>query len=112
MFDSEKFKDMVSTVAAEETESDQAHLDRLEAEAELFGAVLQKARPALRAIGTRPVIRYHVAHHADSSYNGGIHTRERYEFRCVPLSSNDFGPAEDCPKANNHTAAKPKEDKV
>ena len=72
----EKLEDIVSTVAAEEADSEQAHIDRVEAEAEVVEDVLQKAQPALRAIGTRPVIRYR---------NGELRKEERYEFRCVPL---------------------------
>jgi hypothetical protein len=93
----------VNTVASEAAEGDTALSERRTAEAELLARVIDLARPALRAIGTRPVIRYHIAHHADVNYNGGARTEERYEQRCVPLSASEFGPEEDCPRANEGT---------
>jgi hypothetical protein len=103
MFDPQKFEEWAKTVASEATEGDTALSERRTAEAELLTRVIDLARPALKAIGTRPVIRYHIAHHADVNYNGGARTEERYTHRCVPLSASEFGPEEDCPRANEGT---------
>jgi len=99
-FDPKKFEETVSTVAAEDNEADTARTEKRRAEAALLTRIIEMARPALFAIGTRPVIRYEVAHHADVNYGGGVHSQKRAKERYIPLSSSNFEPDEDCPQAN------------
>lgn len=100
MFDPKTFEETVSKVATEDNEAGMARTAKTKAEGELLERVIEMAKPALKAVGTRPQIAYHISHHADVNYYGGVQTEERYAARCVPLSADKFGPEEDCPRAN------------
>jgi len=96
----EKLTESVNKVVAEEAESSLARNDLAEVSADLLGQVVGFAKPALSAIGDRPIISHNVSHHADVNYCGGATDETRYAHRCVPLSCAAFGPEEDCPRAN------------
>lgn len=99
-FDPQTFEETVSQVVAEHQEAKTARMEKQEAEAALLARIIEMAKPALMAIGTRPVIRYEVAHHEDVNYCGGDRTEERTKERYVPLSDTDFEPGVDHPRAN------------
>ena len=99
-FNAKKFEETVRTVTTEATDGNQANKDRRAAEAALLDKVIEMARPALAAIGTRPVIGCNIRHHGDVNYCGGDNTEERYGSRCVLLSGDSWGPEEDFPRAN------------
>jgi hypothetical protein len=98
--DLEHLAETAATVAAEAAEADAAREQLEAAQAALLERVIASVRPALRAIGTRPLDAYHMAHHADVNHNGGVRTEERFPFRCVCISDGEPGPMEDAPRAN------------
>jgi hypothetical protein len=93
----------IASVAAEAREADAAREQLEAAQAALLERVIASVRPALRALGTRPLVAQHVAHHADVNHNGGVRTEERYPSRCVCISEGEPGPMEDTPRANEGT---------
>ncbi len=98
--DLDHLAETAATVAAEAKEADTAREQLEAAQADLFERVIKTARPALRAIGTRPLIAYSIKHHADVNYYGGIEEEERPPWRAVCLSAESFDPTEDAPRAN------------
>ena len=98
--DLDRLATVAATVAAEAEQADQARSELAAAQASLLSRVIDLARPALRAIGTRPKTSVSVAHHADVNYGGGVDTIERYPSRCLCLNSERPGPDEDNPRAN------------
>jgi len=100
VLDLEKLTESVNKVVTEDEEGHWAREDLVEVMADLLRQVIGFVKPALSAIGDRPVISYAVSHHADVNYAGGIYDETRHEHRCVPLSCGAFGPEEDCARAN------------
>jgi len=98
--DLDRLATTAATVAAEAAQADEAQGALDIAQALLLGKVIGIARPALRAIGTRPVIAYAMRHHADVNYNGGVREKERYHMRAVCLTDSEPWPTEDTPRAN------------
>jgi len=98
------FEHEIATVRAEDTASETARRAKRKAEAALFEAVIEKARPVLKAIGTRPKLGEQIRHHADVNYDGGQRTTEHADFRAVLLGGDDE-PSWDCPRANEGTSA-------
>jgi hypothetical protein len=101
--DLSRLADIAATVATEAAQADQARAELWTAQAELLGRVIDLARPALRAIGTRTKIAVSVAHHADVNFNGGVDTIEWLSSRALCLSNEKPGPREDTPRANTGT---------
>jgi len=95
-----RIAERAASVAAEAAEANAAREQLEAAQAALLDRVIASVRPALRAIGTRPLVACHVAHHADVNHNGGVRTEERFPFRCVCISDGEPGPMEDTPRAN------------
>lgn len=98
-----RIAERAEAVAAEAEEADAAREQLEAAQAALLERAIASVRPALRAIGTRPLVAWHVAHHADVNHNGGVRTEERYPSRCVCISEGEPGPMEDTPRANEGT---------
>jgi hypothetical protein len=96
----ERINSMVGDVVSEFDSADEAHREERRAKAVLLSRVVEMIRPTVRAIGTRPVVKYSVQHHADVNHNGGIEDEDRYDHRCLLLSDDGWGPDEDSPRAN------------
>jgi hypothetical protein len=92
---------LVSAISGEVEEANAARGEMLKASADILSIAIQKVKPILSAVGTRPVIAYRVQHHADVNYDGGRYDGDRYKYRCVCLSNGDFGPDKDFVRANS-----------
>lgn len=72
------------------------------AEIALLTRILEIVRPAVRALGTRPTVRYQLTNHGDVNYGGGIvRIDEPHRERVLPLNCNRIAPSEDAPRANS-----------
>lgn len=96
----EKINGLVGDVVGEFETAEEVHREERRAKAVLLSRVVEMVRPAVRAVGTRPVVKYDIQHHADCNYYGGVTTEDRYDRRCLLLSGDEWGPDEDCPRAN------------
>jgi hypothetical protein len=93
-----KLQQDAETIATEIDAATEALTERQQAEAALLDRVIALIRPAIRAIGTRPMVAYKTTGHAD--VNRHRSSEERYDYRVLNITPYRWGPALDNPRDN------------